>query len=69
MGVVHHAAYAPWLEIGRTELLRDCGVSYADMERAGVFLVVTHLSCRFRRPVFYDDVVEVSDTRRRAAAA
>lgn len=59
MGVVHHAAYAPWLEIGRTELLRDTGVSYADMERAGVFLVITRLECRYRRPVYYDDVVEV----------
>lgn len=59
MGVVHHAAYAPWLEIGRTELLRDTGVSYADMERSGVFLVITRLECRYRRPVYYDDLVEV----------
>lgn len=59
MGVVHHAAYAPWLEIGRTELLRGTGVSYADMEREGVFLVITRLECRYRRPVYYDDVVEV----------
>jgi acyl-CoA thioester hydrolase len=59
MGVVHHAAYAPWLEIGRTELLRDTGVSYADMERAGVFLVITRLECKYRRPVYYDDMVEV----------
>jgi acyl-CoA thioester hydrolase len=59
MGVAHHAAYAPWLEIGRTELLRATGVTYADLERAGVFLVITELTCRYRRPVFYDDVVEV----------
>jgi acyl-CoA thioester hydrolase len=59
MGVAHHAAYAPWLEIGRTELLRDTGVTYADMERAGVFLVITKLECRYRRPIFYDDLVEV----------
>ena len=59
MGVAHHAAYAPWLEIARTELLRGSGVSYADMERAGVFLVITRLECRYRRPVYYDDLVEV----------
>src|SRR5215831_14574596 len=59
MGVAHHAAYAPWLEIGRTELLRDTGVTYADMERAGVFLVITRMECRYRRPVYYDDLVEV----------
>lgn len=59
MGVAHHASYVPWLEMGRTELLRSSGVSYADLERAGVFLVVTKMEVRYRRPVYYDDVVEV----------
>ena len=59
MAVAHHASYAPWLEIGRTELLRDCGVSYAALERAGVFLVIVKLEVRYRRPVRYDDLVEV----------
>ncbi len=59
MGVAHHAAYIPWLEIGRTELLRDSGVTYAQLEEAGVFLVVAKLECRYRRPVYYDDMVEV----------
>lgn len=59
MGVAHHASYVPWLEIGRTEILRDCGVSYADLERAGVFLVIVKLDVRYRRPVYYDDLIEV----------
>lgn len=59
MGVAHHAAYAPWLELARTELLRDAGVTYAAMEHAGVFLVVARLEIRFRRPVYYDDVLDV----------
>lgn len=59
MGVVHHAAYIPWLEIGRTELLRDAGVSYAQLEAAGVFLVIVKLECSFKRPGYYDDLVEV----------
>jgi acyl-CoA thioester hydrolase len=59
MGVAHHAAYIPWLEIGRTELLRDTGVTYAQLEAAGVFLVVAKLECRYRRPIYYDDLVEV----------
>jgi acyl-CoA thioester hydrolase len=59
MGVAHHASYAPWLEIGRTELLRDVGASYATMERTGVFLVVTKLELRYRRPLRYDDLIEV----------
>jgi acyl-CoA thioester hydrolase len=59
MGVAHHAAYIPWLEIGRTELLRASGVSYADLERHGIFLVITKLDMKYRRPIFYDDLVEV----------
>jgi acyl-CoA thioester hydrolase len=59
MGVAHHAAYAPWLEIARTELLRATGITYADLERAGTFLVITELACRYRRPIFYDDVIDI----------
>lgn len=59
MGVAHHAAYVPWLEIGRTEILRDTGVTYADLEKHGVFLVVVKLEVRYRRPIRYDDLVEV----------
>lgn len=59
MGVAHHAAYIPWLEIGRTEILRDCGVTYADLERAGVFLVIAKLDVRYRRPIYYDDLIDV----------
>ncbi len=59
MGVAHHASYAPWLEMGRTELLRDIGVTYAQLEASGVFLVITKLELWYRRPVRYDDVIEV----------
>jgi acyl-CoA thioester hydrolase len=58
-GVAHHASYVPWLEIARTELLRGTGVTYAAMEREGVLLVVAALTVTYRRPVYYDDVVEV----------
>ncbi|HVU64573.1 MAG TPA: thioesterase family protein [Phycisphaerales bacterium] len=59
MGVVHHGAYIPWLEMGRTELLRDAGVSYAALESAGVFLVIVKLEASYKRPGFYDDLIEV----------
>lgn len=58
-GVVHHASYVPWLEMGRTELLRDAGLSYATLEHDGVYLVVVKLECSYRRPGRYDDLVEV----------
>jgi len=59
MGFVHHAVYPTWLEIGRTELLRQAGVTYAQLERAGVLLVVTKLELRYRLPARYDDEIEV----------
>jgi len=59
MNVVHHASYIPWLEIGRTELLRTSGMSYAQLEKEGVFLVIVKLEAKYRRPALYDDVVEV----------
>ena len=59
MGVAHHSSYLPWMEMGRTELLRAVGESYAALEEAGVFLVVTKLEVKYRRPIVYDDVVEI----------
>ncbi|MCB9838948.1 MAG: acyl-CoA thioesterase [Phycisphaeraceae bacterium] len=57
MGVAHHSVYALWFELGRTELLRGCGVTYADLEKAGVFLAVTRLETRYRAPARYDDAL------------
>jgi acyl-CoA thioester hydrolase len=59
MGFAHHSAYVAWLEMGRTELLRGSGVTYADMERAGVFLVVTKLTLAYKAPTRYDDQLVV----------
>lgn len=59
MGVAHHGSYAAWLEIARTELLRTLGTSYRSFEGDGMFLVITQLSIRYRRPIRYDDVVRV----------
>jgi acyl-CoA thioester hydrolase len=59
MGVVHHASYIPWLEMGRTELLRSSGLSYAKLEAQGVLLVIVKLDVKYRRPARYDDLLEV----------
>lgn len=66
MGVAHHAAYLPWLEIGRTELLRSAGRSYAKLEEQGLFLVIVEVSVRYRRSLKYDDVIEVRTRLARA---
>lgn len=59
MGVAHHASYLPWFEEARTEMLRQSGQTYEQMEREGAFLVVADLRVRYRRPIKYDDVLEI----------
>ena len=55
MNVAHHSVYPVWFEIARTELLRQRGQAYRDLEAAGVLLVVAKLNIRYRRPAIYDD--------------
>jgi len=59
MGVVHHAVYPVWFEAARTELSRAVGLPYSQWEAAGAFLMVTDLTCRYRRPAHYDEEVTV----------
>ena len=63
MGVVYHANYLVWCEIGRTELIRALGVPYAELERsAGVALAVADASIRYHSSARYDDPVRVVTT-------
>ena len=55
MGYLHHSRFFQYFEIGRVELLRSMGHSYADLERQGVFFVVVKAEIRFRAPARYDD--------------
>ena len=59
MGVVHHAVYPVWFEAARTELSRAVGLPYTEWERRGVFLMVSEVHCRYRRPALYDEEVTV----------
>jgi acyl-CoA thioester hydrolase len=62
MGVVYYANYLVWCEIGRTEFLRTLGRSYADLERAGIFLAVADASLRYHASARYDDLIRVDTT-------
>ena len=59
MGIVYHAHYLVWFEIGRTEWCRAAGLPYAGMERSGLFIPVTRVACAFRRRSGYDDPIQV----------
>ena len=55
MGYLHHSRFLQYFEMGRIELLRKLGHSYADLERVGVFFVVVKLECRYKAPARYDE--------------
>jgi acyl-CoA thioester hydrolase, YbgC/YbaW family len=59
MGVVYHANYLIWCEIGRTDLIRQLGTSYAELEREGVALAVMDASVRYHSAARYDDLIRV----------
>jgi acyl-CoA thioester hydrolase len=65
MGLLHHANYLVYFEQARTELLRDQGLSYKDMEDQGFYLVITHADVKFKSPARYDDVLTIKTTVQR----
>ena len=67
MGVVHHMHYLAWFEVGRTELMREQGRSYASLEEDGIFMPVIEASCRYLAPARYDEEIEVETRVERAS--
>jgi acyl-CoA thioester hydrolase len=55
MGVVHHSRFFQYFEMGRVEMLRANGISYAQLEMAGVLFVVVKVECKYKSPARYDD--------------
>ena len=68
MGVVYHARYLVWLDVARTEHLRQSGMSYRELEATGLRLAVSEVSIRYRQPARYDDAVRIRCWVREAAS-
>jgi acyl-CoA thioester hydrolase len=72
MGVVYHAEYLVYCEIGRTEMIRSLGLPYAEMEREGVMLAVTEANLRYHAAARYDDLLlietHLTDVRSRSVS-
>lgn len=62
MGLLHHANYLVYFEQGRTELLRQMGYSYRDVEDQGYYLVLTKIQVRYKSPARYDDLLTLRTT-------
>ncbi len=59
MGIVHHAAYLPYLEEARVAYLRAIGHPYGEWRAAGVDIAVLECFVRYRRALRFDDEVDV----------
>lgn len=55
MGVVYHANYLIWMELGRTAFIQDLGFRYADLERAGILSPVIDIQASYKKPLRYGE--------------
>ena len=58
MGVVYHANYLVWMEIGRTNLIEDLGFKYAEMENDGILAPVIDVNISYKQPMKYGETAE-----------
>jgi len=56
-GVAYYAAYLIWFEIGRTELLRESGSTFSELEKQGFIAPVVEIKVNYLKPAQYDDVI------------
>lgn len=59
MGIVYYGNYAQYFEVGRVELLRSIGITYAYIEQNGIFMPVLNLNCQFHSPAYYDELLNI----------
>ena len=69
MGVVYHANYAAYFEVGRTEWLRQYGITYKSMEKNGIMLPVISLNINYKISACYDDLIKVETTLKKLPTA
>lgn len=69
MGCVHHCNYLKYFEQGRTELLRETGWAYRELEESGTFFVVTKANCNYHSPARYDELLSLRTTVKRVTLA
>ena len=55
MGIVYHGNYLPWFEVGRTNLMKELGMPYRELEAQGLYLPVLEVGVRYIKSARYDD--------------
>ncbi|UOE57571.1 acyl-CoA thioesterase [Bacillus sp. CMF12] len=59
MGVVYHANYLVWMELGRTQIIKDLGFSYAEMEKDGIISPVLDILASYKKPLRYGQTATI----------
>ena len=59
MGFVYYANYLVYFEMARADMMRQVGTPYGDLEKKGVMLPVVEAHCVYKKPAYYDDLLEV----------
>jgi len=59
MGVVYYGNYPRFYEIGRSELIRDMGYTYKELEDSGVFMPVASVNCKYHKSLYYDELITI----------
>jgi acyl-CoA thioester hydrolase len=60
MSIVYHVHFIDHFEVGRTELLRENGINYRELEDSGILIQVVEVNVRYHKPAYYDDVLEIT---------
>ncbi len=59
MGVVYYGVYPRFYEIGRTEMIRELGITYKEVEKQKIFLPAKSLNINYHKSAYYDDLLTV----------
>ncbi|MDD7220500.1 MAG: acyl-CoA thioesterase [Clostridia bacterium] len=60
MGIIHHSNYIKWMEEARIRYMDQIGFSYIDVEKNGVISPVVDISISYKKPVHFDDEIEIN---------
>ena len=59
MGFMYYGNYALYFEMGRADMIREAGYTYAQMEKDGVVMPVIKMQCKYLRPALYDELITI----------
>ena len=69
MAICHHSNYICYYEAARSELLRELGMSFAEVERRGIMMPILEVQSKYRKPAYFDELLTVRIILREKPAA